>query len=87
MTSRDELDKTEFINDEQGIREAAADPRTYLDGNGGEETQELLEILVGKVLVDSGSAKILYKETLPSDRYPEGIREDLVELDPTTATT
>ena len=87
MTSRDERDKTEFINDEQAIREAAADPRTYLDGNGGEETQELLELLVGKILVDSGSAKILYKEALPSDRYPEGIREDLVELDPTTATT
>ena len=31
LTSRDELDKTEFINDEQGIREAATNPETYLE--------------------------------------------------------
>ena len=85
MTSRDELDKAEFISDEQGIREAVADPGTYLGGNGDEETQELLELLVGKVLVDSESAKIIYKEALPLDGHPEGIREDLVELGPTAA--
>ncbi len=82
MVSRNELDKIEFINDEEGIREAVADPGTYLGGYGNEETQELLELLVGKVLVDSGSAKIVYKAPLPSDGHPEGIHEDLVELSP-----
>ena len=83
LTSRDELDKIEFINDEQGIREAVANPETYLGGNSDEETQELLELLVGKVMVDSRSAKIIYKEALPLEGYPGKIREDMVELDPT----
>lgn len=83
--SRDQLDKAEFINDEEGIREAVTNPRSYLGGNSNEETQELLELVVGKVLVDSSSAKIVYKEALPLDGDPEGIREDLVELGPATA--
>ena len=83
MVSRNELDKIEYINDVEGIQEAMTDPGTYLGGYGNEETQELLELLVGKVLVDSGSAKIVYRGPLPSDGYPEGIREDLVALRPT----
>ena len=82
MVARNELDKIEFIRDEDGIQETARNPETYLGGNSSYETQELLELLIQKVAVDTGEALILYRVILPSDAHPEGISQDLLVLDP-----
>ena len=84
MVARNELDKIDFIRDEDGIRETASDPDTYLGGNNSDEAQELLDLFVQKVRVDAGSAVILYKMAMPSAEQPEGIHEDLVVLNQTT---
>ena len=86
LVARNELDKIDFIRDEEGIRETARNPETYLGGNNDEETQELLELLVQKVMVGAGAAKIIYEVGMPSDEHPEGVHEDLLELDPTIIT-
>ena len=80
MVARNELDKIDFIRDEDGIRETASDPNTYLGGNSPDETQELLDILVRKVKVNTESVLILYETVMPSAEQPEGIHEDLVVL-------
>ena len=82
MVARNELDKIEFIRDEDSIREAANNPETYLGDNSHDETQELLELLIQKVAVDSGAALVLYEAPLPSAAHPEGTRQDLLFLDP-----
>lgn len=82
LVARNELDKIDFLRDEEGIRETARNPQTYLNRDNGEETQELLEILVRKVVVDTGAAKIIYKFIMPSEEQPEGIRQDTLQLDP-----
>jgi hypothetical protein len=86
LVARNELDKIDFIRDEEGIRETARNPETYLGGNNDEETQELLQLLVRKVVVGAGAAKIIYEVGMPSGEHPEGVHEDLLELDPTIIT-
>ena len=80
MVARNELDKIDFIRDEDGIRETASNPDTYLEGNNPDEAQELLDLLVRKVRVDTESAVIIYNTAIPSAEQPEGIHEDLVAL-------
>ena len=82
MTARDELDKIAFISDEQGIRDAATNPATYLEGNSLEEAQELLILLVEKVMVDSASALIVYQVDMPTTSPWQTIKEDRMELYP-----
>ena len=86
LVTRNELDKIDFIRDQEGTRDAVTSAETYLGGNNDEETQELLELLVQKVVVGTGAAKIIYEAVMPSDEHPEGVREDLLELDPTIMT-
>ena len=86
LVTRNELDKIDFIRDQEGIRDAVTSAGTYLGGNNDEETQELLELLVQKVVVGAGAAMIIYEAAMPSDEHPEGVREDLLELDPTIIT-
>ena len=86
LVAKNELDKLDFIRDKEGIRDTARNPETYLGGNNDEETQELLELLVQKVVVGTGAAKIIYGVIMPSEEHPEGIHEDLLELDPTIIT-
>lgn len=81
MVARDELDKIDFISDEDGIRDAASNPETYLGGNSPDEVQELLDLLVQKVMADAKSATILYEVAMPSAGQPEGISEDPILLD------
>ena len=80
IVARNELDKIEFISDEVGIRETLADQETYLGGNSHEDAQQLLDLIVRKVAVDTGSAIIVYQEAMPSKDHPQGILEDLVPL-------
>ena len=80
MVAREELDKIDFIRDEDGIREATRNPKTYLGGNSLDETQELLNLLVQKVRVDTGSAVIIYQVPIPLAGQPQGIHQDLVIL-------
>lgn len=82
MVARNELEKTAFVSDEQGIRDTVTSMATWLGGNNPEEAQELLDLLVHKVTVDSDSALIVYQVPMPTDEHPEGVTEDLVELYP-----
>ena len=80
MAARDELDKIAFIRDEQGIRNAATNPATFLEGNSLDEAKELLDILVEKVWVDSMSALIVYQVDMPTGSSPATVKEDRIEL-------
>ena len=86
LVARNELDKIEFVRDAEGIRDTARNPQTYLGGNNDEETQELLELLVRKVVVGDGDARIIYEAVMPSDEHPEGVHEDLLKLGPAVIT-
>lgn len=82
MVARNELEKTAFVSNEQGIRDTATSMDTWLGGNNPEEAQELLDLLVQKVAVGSDSALIVYQMPMPTDEHPEGVTEDLVQLYP-----
>ena len=76
MVARNELDKIDFVRDPDGIRETIHNPRTYR--NNPDEAQELLELLVQKVKVNTGSATIIYEVPMPSAEQPQGILQDLI---------
>lgn len=80
LAARDELDQIAFITDEKGIRNDATNPATFLEGNGSDEAQELLDLLVEKVLVDSRCAVIMYQVNMPTNSPGETVKEDRVEL-------
>ena len=82
MAAREELDQLAFIADEQGIRNDATNPATFLEGNGPDEAQRLLDLLVEKVLVDSTSAVIVYQIEMPTNSPGETVKEDRMELYP-----
>ena len=82
MIARNELEKTTFVSDEDGIRDTAISMNTWLGTKNPDETQELLDLLVRKVTVGSDSALIVYHVPMPTDEHPEGVTEDLVELYP-----
>ncbi len=82
MAARDELDKISFISDEQGIRDDATNPATFLEGNSLDEAQELLDLLVEKIMVDSKTALIVYQVDMPTASPSETIKEDRMELYP-----
>ena len=81
IVARNELDKIEFISDEVGTRDTLTDPETYMGANSPEDAQELLDLIIRKVAVDTGSAIIVYQEAMPSKDHPQGILEDLVPID------
>ena len=82
IVARNELEKIDFVNDEQGIRDTTTSMVTWLGGNNRDEMQELLDLLVQKVMVSSRSALVVYHAPMPTNEHPEGITEDLVELYP-----
>jgi len=82
MAAREELDQLAFIADEQGVRNDATNPATFVEGNGPDEAQEVLDLLVEKVLVDSTSAVIVYQMEMLTDSPGETVKEDRVELYP-----
>jgi len=51
-----------------------------VEGNGPDEAQEVLDLLVEKVLVDSTSAVIVYQMEMLTDSPGETVKEDRVEL-------
>ena len=83
MAARDELNNIAFIRDEQGVRDAATKPATFLEGDSLDEAQELLDLLVEKIMVDSTSALIVYQVDMPTASSSETVKEDRVELYPT----
>ena len=50
-----------------------------MEGNSLDETQELLDLLVEKVMVDSTTALIVYQVDMPTASPSETIKEDRVE--------
>ena len=81
MIAQEELDKLEFIRDEEGIRHAATDLRTYLESPTPEYAQEMLDLLVQQVRVDHGTAEIVYSVPLSATEHPEGILKERIPLD------
>lgn len=82
IVARNELEKIAFVSDVQDIRETTTSMDTWLGGNNLDEAQELLELMVQKVMVNSRSALVVYHEPMPTDDHPESITEDLVPLYP-----
>ena len=81
MVARDELDRLEFIGEEDGIRKTAGDPKTYLEGPEPDLVQQLLELVVREVRVKDGEAAILYRDPFPTRERPSGILRDRISLD------
>ena len=91
MVARDELDKIAWLRDEDGIKEDISNPESYLQEELADEAQELLDLLIRKVVVDSrstsdstkgrGIAAIFYEVAMPTPNYPEGIEHELVIFD------
>ena len=82
LIARNELEKIDFIADEQGIRDTFTSMETWLNADNANDTQELLDLMIQKVTVDSESLLIVYHVPMPSDEHPEGVTEDLVALYP-----
>ena len=80
MIAREELDKLDFIRDEEGIRHAATDMRTYLESPAPEYAQELLDLLVQQVRIDRDTAEIVYSVPMPDAAHPEGILKERIPL-------
>ena len=68
LVARNELDALGFITREDGIRETASDPETYLWDANPQDVQELLELLIEDIRVTPGTALIIYSELLPGGR-------------------
>ena len=82
LIARNELEKIDFIADEQGIRDTFTSMETWLNGDNADDAQELLDLMVQKVTVDSETLRIVYHTPMPSDEHPEGVTEDLMPLYP-----
>ena len=82
IVARNELEKIAFVSDVQGIRETTTSMDTWLGGNNLDEAQELLDLLVQKVMVSSRSALVVYHAPMPTNEHPEVVTEDLVQLYP-----
>ena len=82
MVARKELDKIDFISDEQGIRDTFTSMETWRNGDNANDVQELLDLMVQKVTVDSEFLHIVYHVPMPTDEHPEGVTEDLLTLYP-----
>lgn len=78
MVASNELSKINFLRDREGIQETVRDPNTFLTPDVAEESQELLELLVRAVRVDSGSASVFYEVPLPPGEQLQGVRHDVV---------
>ena len=75
LVARNELDALNFISQEDGIRETAQDPETYLGGANPQDMQELLELMIEDIRVSPGTALIIYSDLIP------GARTDRTTLD------
>ena len=79
--TRDEVDRLEYIGNEDGIRRTLRNMKTYLEGSNPEHVQELLQMYVKKVVVGPGRAMVIYQQPLATKTHPEGIESDPVPLD------
>ena len=70
--ARNELEKIAFVSDEQGIRDAATSMDTWLGGNNPDEAQELLDLMVQKVMVSSSSGFGRLSRAHADRRTPRG---------------
>ena len=80
QVARDELDRLEFIREEEGIRDTVGDPRTYLESSVPDLVQELLELLLKEVRVTGDQAVIVYHDTISTEEQPEGVLTDKIPL-------
>ncbi len=79
---RRQLAALETIADEDAIRRDATDPAIFVDG-GYEEAQELLDLMLDRVLVDPSHAiGIAYQMPMPGDRPGQWVTEDRTALQP-----
>ncbi len=80
LVARDELDRLEFIGEEEGVRDTVGDPRTYLESSVPDLVQELLELLVKEVRVTGDQAVVVYHDTISTEEQPEGVLTDKIPL-------
>ena len=65
LVARNEMDKLNFITQEDGIRETAKDPETYLGDADPRDVRELLGLLIDDIRVSPGTARIIYSDLIP----------------------
>ena len=68
LVARNELDALDFITREDGIRETARDPETYLEDANPQDMQELLELMIDDIRVTPSTALIIYSDLLPGNQ-------------------
>ena len=76
--TRDEVDRLEYIGNEEGIRETLRNMKTYLESKNPEHVQELLQMYVKKVVVGPGIATIVYHQPIVTGTRPEGIGSERI---------
>jgi hypothetical protein len=65
LVASNELDTLNFITQEDGIRETAKDPETYLGNADPRDVRELLGLLIDDIRVSPGTARIIYSDLIP----------------------
>ena len=65
LVASNELDTLNFITQEDGIRETAKDPETYLGDADPRDVRELLGLLIDDIRVSPGTARIIYSDLIP----------------------
>ena len=65
LVARNELDTLNFLSEEEGVRDTAQDPETYLGDANPADIQELMEILIDDIRVSPGTALIVYSGLIP----------------------
>ena len=68
LVARNELDALDFIAQEDGVRETAKSPETYLGDANPRDVQELLELLIEEIRVTPSTATIIYSDLVPGGR-------------------
>ena len=78
--ARDEMDRLEYIGNEEGIRDTLRNMKTYLESSNPEHVQELLQMYVEKVVVGPGRATVVYHQPIATGTHPGGIGRDRITL-------
>ena len=79
--ARDDMDRLEYIGNEEGIRDTLRNMKTYLESSNPEHVQELLQMYVKKVVVGPDRAMVVYHQPIATGTHPEGIGSDRILLE------
>ena len=79
--ARKEIDKLDFITDENGLVQVARDPATFLDHADPRDTRDLVNLFIQNVLIGARSVEIIYAITMQDPDKKDMVASDLLVLD------